>query len=201
MKFKLTENKKRIKCYNIETGEEGWDLYRPELFGIKYFAVNSDGSLNVQYDVYLNSNRGMHYFPFQFHYVDGDFYALRNINLRSLKGSPKYVGNNYSCSKNESLRSLEYCPEYVAGHFFCYENNITDMTGSPKFIGGRGNFRSNKLISFKGAPKFVADLLDVHDNALKSTKGAPITTNEINLYDNTNITDARFLKERYFKVF
>ena len=92
-------------------------------YGITNYTINSDGSIDVDGNVYLSFN-DLTELPLRFNKVTGNFNCGVN-NLTSLKGSPKWVGGYFSCSYNR-LPSLEFSPDYVGGWFDCRWNNLTN---------------------------------------------------------------------------
>ena len=92
-------------------------------YGITNYTINSDGSIDVNGDVYLWSRR-LTELPLRFNKVSGSFDCSSN-NLTSLNGSPKWIGGWFSCQYNQ-LTSLEFSPDYVGGWFDCRWNNLTN---------------------------------------------------------------------------
>jgi len=90
-------------------------------YGIKNYTINSDGTIDVDGDVYLN-NKGLIKLPLKFGKVTGNFYCSYN-KLTSLEGSPSYVGVGFYCYNNQ-LTSLEGCPKEVGDWLNCYSNPI-----------------------------------------------------------------------------
>ena len=101
-------------------------------YNIKNYTINSDGSIDVDGNVYL-SYLNLTKLPIKFRNIDGNFYCNNN-NLTSLEGSPNSVGNYFSCSYN-NLTSLEGGPTHVGGVFYCRNNKITSLEGFPSNIG------------------------------------------------------------------
>ena len=100
-------------------------------YGIKYYTINSDGSIDVNRSVSLN-NLGLVNIPLKFNKVLGFFDCSEN-NLTSLKGCPKYVGKWFNCSYN-NLTSLVGGPNKVNKFYDCDENNITSLEGCPSIV-------------------------------------------------------------------
>jgi hypothetical protein len=94
-----------------------------EKYGIENYTINSDGSIDVNGDVFL-WNRELTELPLRFNRVTGSFECGGN-NLTTLKGSPRWLGIDFSCVGN-NLTSLEFSPDYVGGFFDCINNNLTD---------------------------------------------------------------------------
>ena len=92
-------------------------------YGIENYTINSDGTVDVNGDVYLFYGlKGLTKLPLKFGKVTGDFYCNNN-NLTSLEGGPKEVGGEFYCTDNE-LTILEGAPREVGGNFYCYNNPI-----------------------------------------------------------------------------
>ncbi len=100
-------------------------------YGIKYYTINLDGSIDVDRSVSLN-NIGLVDIPLKFNNVLGFFDCSEN-NLTSLKGCPKYVGNWFDCSYN-NLTSLVGGPNKVNKFYDCDQNNITSLEGCPSIV-------------------------------------------------------------------
>jgi hypothetical protein len=78
-----------------------------ELWGIKNFTINKDGSVDVNGDVDI-SHRNLIQIPIEFNVVHGNFNCSRN-NLNTLKGCPKYIHGGFNCSNN-LLWDFKYFP-------------------------------------------------------------------------------------------
>ena len=104
-------------------------------YGITNYTINSDGSVDVNGDVYL-SNEGLTKLPLKFNIVSGGFYCFDN-KLTSLEGAPKEVGGHFDCSYNE-LKSLEGAPKEVGGSFDYNDNllpkNIGHIKANIKYV-------------------------------------------------------------------
>ena len=92
-------------------------------YGIENYIINSDGSIDVNGNVYL-SYKGLTELPLTFNKVTGYFNCGYN-NLTSLKGCPRWVGSWFSYFNNQ-LTSLEFSPYYVGGYLDCRYNLLTD---------------------------------------------------------------------------
>lgn len=85
--------------------------------------VNSDLSVDAD-SITISEVSGN--IPVQFNEVN-NFYC-NEIDLVSLKGSPKIVNGDFDCSYNE-LISLEWAPKIVKGKFNCSNNKLTSLKG------------------------------------------------------------------------
>ena len=113
------------------------DKYR-----IKNYTVNSDGSIDVDGNVYLD-NQKLTELPLKFNNVKGSFYCPFN-KLKTLKGSPKYITGSFDCSNN-ILTSLELSPKEVNGNFYCSNNKLTSLDNGPDVVNGDFYSKDNKL--------------------------------------------------------
>ena len=102
-------------------------------YGITNYTINSDGSIDVNGDVYLY-DKGLTELPLTFNKVSGSFDCSSN-NLTSLNGSPKWIGGWFSCQYNQ-LTSLEFSPDYIGGFFDCTGNKLTDNYCESEIGGG-----------------------------------------------------------------
>jgi hypothetical protein len=162
-----------------------------EKWGIKNYAINPDGTVDVSGDVYLYK-KGLKNLPLKFgkisgyfdcgrnqlttlegapKEVGGDFYC-RNNQLTSLEGAPKEVGGDFDCEYNQ-LRTLEGAPKEVGGGFYCYNNQLTTLEGAPKEVGGDFYCHNNQLTTLKGAPKEIVGWFLCSNNQLTTLEGAP----------------------------
>ncbi len=118
-------------------------------FGIENYTINTDGSIDVNDDVYL-CDFCLEFIPLKFNIVIGSFNCYGN-NLTSLDGCPIYVGGYFDCSFN-NLRSLKGGPSEVLGYYDCSCNNIETLDGCPNEV----------------------DILHISNNNLKSLDGINI---------------------------
>jgi hypothetical protein len=173
-------------------------------YNIENYTINSDGSIDVDGDINLNSI-SLKKIPIKFNIVSGNFSASIN-NLTSLEGCPKEVGGDFYCSYNQ-LTSLEGCPKEVGGNFYCSYNQLTSLKGAPMYIydfwcnnnqlislegcpnyvGGNFHCFKNKLISLEGCVKEVGHNFNCSFNQLTSLKGAPMIIYGDLYFDNNPI--------------
>jgi hypothetical protein len=92
-------------------------------YGIENYTINSDGSIDVNGDVWIN-NKELTELPLTFNKVTGYFDCGGN-SLTTLKGCPRWVGCHFLCNRNK-LSSLEFSPDYVTGWFSCKGNDLID---------------------------------------------------------------------------
>ena len=88
-----------------------------EKYGIRYYTINSDGTVDVDDNVSLSYKR-LTKLPLRFGKVSGDF-NFHNNNLISLEGCPESVGVSFACNYNK-LTTLKGCPQSV-GEIFILE--------------------------------------------------------------------------------
>jgi len=100
-------------------------------YGIYNYTINSDGTVDVDGSVYLNS-KNLNKLPLKFGNVSGNFNCGRN-RLTTLEGCPKSLGGTFNCSYNK-LTSLEFCPQSVGGYFAFSYNQLKDLYGFPEFF-------------------------------------------------------------------
>jgi len=89
-----------------------------ELYNIKNYTINKDGSIDVDGDVFLYK-RNLNKLPLNFNKVSGVFYCDNN-ELTSLVGAPKEVGGSFYCDNNK-LISLKGAPNRVGVVFTVIE--------------------------------------------------------------------------------
>lgn len=111
-------------------------------YDIKKYHINSDLSIDVYDDVYLN-RKDLTKIPIKFNIIYGTFSICNNF-ITSLKNSPNTVFGSFYAS-NCRLTSLEYCPLYVEHIFDLYNNNITEISNVPIFIGGSFDLKLNMV--------------------------------------------------------
>ena len=100
-------------------------------YKIRNYTINTDGSIDVNRDVYLYYKR-LTKLQLKFNKVNGNFYCNNNY-LESLKGSPIEINGGFDCSNNE-LTSFEFSPKIIRGEFDCGTNNIKTFEYFPRFV-------------------------------------------------------------------
>jgi hypothetical protein len=158
-----------MKSYRqfIKESKTDIDLICQEYY-IKNYTINSDGSVDVNYNVRLNECQ-LTEMPLKFGIVTGDFYCVNN-QLTSLEGTPREVSGDFSCSDN-LLTSLEGGPNKVGGYFNCFNNYLTSLHGSPISLGGHFSCRNNKLTSLVGCPENIRTQLYCPHNEIIDFRG------------------------------
>lgn len=160
------------------------------LNGVKWTWNPETNSVDVEGDVNIQDegrfSKTIKNLPVQFGVVTGEF-SLYNMNLVSLKGSPRIVGGGFSCVSC-NLTSLEGGPVEV-GDFNCGHNRITSLLGAPrKVLKGRFCCYNNQLTSLKGAPEYVAGYFNCKENRITSLEGiSPVIGEDIN-FDGNDVT-------------
>jgi hypothetical protein len=152
-------------------------------YNIENYTINSDGSIDVDGDINLNSI-SLKKIPIKFNIVSGNFSASIN-NLTSLEGCPKEVGGDFYCSYNQ-LTSLKGAPMYIYD-FWCNNNQLISLEGCPNYVGGNFHCFKNKLISLEGCVKEVGHNFNCSFNQLTSLKGAPMIIYGDLYFDNNPI--------------
>jgi len=112
-------------------------------YGIENYTINSDGTIDVDGDVYLY-NKGLIKLPLKFGNVSGNFYC-RNNELTTLEFCPQTVGGVFDCSHN-LLTILEGSPHSVGGYFDCQYNFLTTLEGCPQLVGGSFALSNNNYL-------------------------------------------------------
>jgi len=141
-----------------------------EKYGIKNYTINSDGTVDVDGDVYL-SRRKLTKLPLKFGKVSG-YFDCRNNQLTTLEGCPQSVVGYFNCSGNQ-LTILEFCPQSVGGYFNCSANYLTTLEDSTQSVGGHFICSDNDLITLEGSPQSVGGGFSFTDNKLKYLYGFP----------------------------
>jgi len=145
-------------------------------YGIKNYTINSDGTIDVDGDVYLHNNEFTK-LPLKFGKVSGSFHCYAN-KLTTLEGCPESVGGYFNCFNNQ-LTTLEGGPQSVSRDFECRYNQLTTLEGGPQSVGGTFAFSGNKLKDLYGFPEFfeggiiyqsnpVEEILDLFKNYRQS---------------------------------
>ncbi len=120
-------------------------------YGIVEYTINPDGSIDVNGDVQLTSQK-LDKLPLNFNKVTGDLTCTAN-NLTSFEGFPTSVGGGLYLSRNK-LTSLEGCPTDIGEDFYVGFNQLTSLIGSPKVV---QDFvcTHNNLTSLEHCPNFT----------------------------------------------
>lgn len=96
-------------------------------YNIKYYTINSDGSIDVRGNVSI-VEYDINYIPIKFNKVSGYFYCS-GMNLTSLNNCPIEVGGWFNCSYN-NLTSFESLPKnHKYELFMCYGNPLKSFDG------------------------------------------------------------------------
>lgn len=133
-----------------------------EKYGISFYTINSDGSIDVRGDVVIRQQSGLlKRLPLKFRNINGGF-SCDNQRLTTLEGSPINVKTHFSCQGNR-LKSLEFCPKSVNGYFRCGFNKITSLEGIPKNV-KHILCRENKLSNVYGIEEGWIGTIDITNN-------------------------------------
>ena len=134
---------KHIKTYKVFENQDNSELIKElKRFGIKNYTINSDGTIDVDGEVYLNC-KVLSKIPFKFGKVTGHF-DIGSNKLTSLEGSPREVGGHFNCAHNK-ISNLIGGPQEVDGDYYCYGNQLESLEGCAGDIGGYLDCRNNKL--------------------------------------------------------
>jgi len=128
---------------------------------IKNYSINSDGTVDVDGDVYLSS-KGLTKLPLKFGKV-GDYFDCSNNQLTTLEGCPQSVGGSFNSASNK-LTTLEGGPQSVGSHFNCTYNRLISLEGCPQSIGGYFSFQDNRLKDLYGFSEFFEGLVNYTNN-------------------------------------
>ena len=154
-------------------------------YKIRNYAINSDGTIDVDDSVYLGEMK-LQILPLKFGKVTGGFNCFSNA-LSTLEGAPHTVGGNFACGRNPELHSLVGGPSKVGGNYSCYDCTLTSLVGAPATIPGNFWCQNNALSSLVGIPETIGNLFDCENNRLKSTYTGdvdPVIAGNILLTDN-----------------
>jgi len=150
-------------------------------YSIENYTINSDGTVDVDGDVYLNNKSTK--LPLKFGKVSGDFDCNFN-NLTTLEGCPQSVGGNFGCTNNK-LTTLEGCPQSVGGYFTCGYNLLISLKGCPQSVGGDFSCKRNLLTTLEGCPQSLIGNFYCDENELTTLKGGPKSV-ALDFYCNNN---------------
>ncbi len=139
-------------------------------FGVTEYALNEDGSVDINENIYLNGRR-LNKIPFKSNRVNGYFDISRN-QLTSLKNCPKYISDKFDCSLN-GLISLEFGPEYVGKGYWCCHNKLETLKGCVSEVYGNFHCFKNKLTSLEFCPMEVEGDFNCSDNQLTELDMSP----------------------------
>ena len=130
-------------------------------YDIKNYTINTDGSIDVDDDVYL---RELPKLPLKFNKVNGWF----------------------DCSYNE-LTTLEGSPIEVNGSFYCHNNELTSFEFSPKIVRGGSDRDSNNIKTFEYFPSYVKEYFNCYDNLIWEVRELFWDTSKIELLNDFDI--------------
>jgi len=149
-------------------------------YKITNYTINSDGSIDVQGDVFLYDKQ-LTKLPLKFNKVSGYFRCSYN-ELTNLEGAPKIVGGDFNCFNNK-LTDLEGAPKIVEKNFNCDDNKLTSLKGCPGKIGTYFSCENNNLPDLVGLPD--AQNIYCDSNKIYTLKGCPdIDLEKITFEDN-----------------
>lgn len=114
------------------------------------YKINSDGSINVNRDVYIPYDKHEHSIPIKFNKINGNFYCS-SINLTTLVNAPSEVVGDFFCNYN-MLTSLVGGPNKVHGSYYCNGNPLGNLEGCPQEIGKHFNCEDTHLTNLDFLP-------------------------------------------------
>lgn len=154
-------------------------------YNIKKYSINSDGSIDVDGNVYL-INRGFTKLPLKFNKVSGVFDCSYN-ELTTLEGCPREVGNNFNCEHN-NLVTLKGGPEFVDGYYKCSSNKLESLKYSPVRIERSLFCEGNNIKTLEGFPMIIKWSLNLRNNPI-SIIDESIKVGATIYLENTNIDE------------
>ncbi len=137
-----------------------------------HYTINEDGSIDVDDDVYLDSENFGDTLPFNFNKINGLF-TIHGNELKTLKNCPKYIGSDFDCSENK-LKSLEFAPEYVGKNYFCNNNELATLNGCIEEVHGNFECNNNLLTSLEFCPMDIDGDFDCSFNNLEYLDRSPL---------------------------
>ena len=145
---------KHLKTY--ESFKDNSELIKElEKYGIENYTINSDGTIDVDGDVFLH-DVGLTEIPFSFGKVTG-YFTCSNNKLTSLKGCPREVGGYFACSNNK-LKDLIGGPQEVGDDYACNLNKLISLEGCSGDIGGNLICSDNKLEMLDCSSVIIGDI-------------------------------------------
>ena len=129
--------------------------------------VNSDGSVDVDRDLWIAIDPSLKKFPIKFNIVTGDFFCRDQLLLETLEGAPNIVHGDFNCDNCPKLVSLEGGPSIVIGSYSCIRNHFKDLKGSAQKVGYDFDCSHNPhLKSIEGGPDFIEGTFIATDTGL-----------------------------------
>lgn len=153
-----------IKLFEEFKNEQEVDKICRE-YGLVNYSINSDLSVDVDYDYTLYNELSFKIAPIKFNKITGSF-AISQFGLKSLENHPRYVGGYYDISYNK-LTSLEGFPIEVGRDIDVSENELTRLEGIITEVNGDLSCDYNKITTLKGFPMVVHGNLTLRNNPIK----------------------------------
>ncbi len=166
-----------IKSYKIFESKNLELEEKLDKLQVIHYTINEDGSIDVDDDVYLDSENFGDTIPFNFNKVNG-YFDIRNGSLKTLKNCPKYISRFFDCSYNK-LESLEFGSEYVGGDYSCNENQLITLNGCVEEVYGDFECQHNKLTSLEFCPMQVEGDFDCSHNLLIELDRSPFIRKDL----------------------
>jgi len=120
-------------------------------YEITDYHINTDGSIDVYYDVYL-SNKNLLEIPIKFRIVDSYFYCSNN-KLTTLEGVPQSIIGDFICYHNPLNSIRELFPDDKTFYKLCMEWEF--------FAGGKKIYKH----------RFLEAMLDINKELPESIPG------------------------------
>jgi hypothetical protein len=128
-----------------------------ESLEITNYTINSDGSVDIQGDISIDSETmdNQLQFPIKLNIVDGNM-IIQNAGITSLINMPHTVNGNFQAS-NCDLISLEGCPKIIKGDFDFTNNSVSSfwVGNYDVYVGGDIYTSSNDFKPFNIFMQFL----------------------------------------------
>lgn len=137
-------------------------LYYCDLFKIKKYNINDDGSIDVFEDVDI-SNKYLIKIPIKFNEVYGDF-LCNNTNIVSMKNCPNIIHKNFNMGFNK-IKKIEHSPIDVGEKFNLEHNkNLSYIKDFPRNVGSSIVLYSCNFKSLYNLPSIINGSLYIDFN-------------------------------------
>lgn len=131
--------------------------------------VWSDGSIDVQGNVYFWGPKPGSKLPFKFRNITGEF-SMESLDLTNLVGCPENVGSSggetyFTIADFPKLKSLEGGPKVVYGEYIINDcPSLTSLKGLPESVDDLSIGKTG-FTSLEGLPKRIDGMLHLHLNS------------------------------------
>lgn len=174
-------------------------IIKDSYYGSKCEYIISKDGVDVIGNINLKNSDYGGLIPFKFNHIEGDFYALSEINMYNF---PNTVSGIFHCRSNViPLVSFEGCPKKVGDLLFpghaitncvdmpIVENNINFshcnincLNGLPKIVNGNLELDGTNIIDFSNGPETVTGNVRCYEcKSLINLNGCPKIDGSLNL--------------------